>query len=89
MLHELRTWPEPFKAIANEQKMHEIRKTDRTFAVGDTLRLREWDPATATYSGKMAEVLVTYLTPGGAWGLPPDLCVMSVELRGYWPAPVG
>lgn len=78
MTHDLKTWPEPFTAIAMGEKRHEIRKADRPFAVGDTLRLREWDPATKTYSGHTMLRTVTYLTRGGEWGLPADLCVMSL-----------
>lgn len=82
--HELKTWPEAFRAVTNEDKTHEIRKADRPFAVGDVLLLREWSPESGAYTGREATVDVTYITPGGAWGLPPDLCVMSVTLTGYW-----
>jgi ParB family chromosome partitioning protein len=80
--HELKTWPDEFVAVIHGEKRHEIRKTDRDFAVSDTLRLREYRPtAGGSYTGREASYLVTYLTRGGAWGLPADLCVMSLSER--------
>jgi hypothetical protein len=43
MTHKLKTWPEFFKAILAGDKTFEIRKDDRGFKVGDTLRLLEFD----------------------------------------------
>jgi hypothetical protein len=83
--HELKTWPEPFAAIVRGEKRHEIRRADRDFAVGNVLHLREWIPSPPThdglarYTGRELRVRVTYLTRGGEWGLPSDVCVMSVE----------
>lgn len=43
--HELKTWPDPFEAIRDGRKRYEIREEfDRTFTVGDDLRLREFEP---------------------------------------------
>ncbi len=83
--HELKTHPEPFAALLDGRKRHEIRRADRPFAVGDVLVLREWKPQvkrslTGKYTGRTLTCRVTYLTPGGAWGLPDKLCVMSVEV---------
>lgn len=97
--HDLKTWPEPFTAIIEGRKTHEIRRADRPFAVGDTLHLHEWDPHQVRqfrtphgidctivdanprgYTNRSIKVLVTYLTSGGQWGLPDDLCVMSIEV---------
>jgi hypothetical protein len=39
-VHELKTDPDAFDAVAAGQKTHEIRKDDRGFAVGDQLLLR-------------------------------------------------
>jgi hypothetical protein len=79
--HELKTWPEPFRAVVGGVKRYEIRKQDRDFRVGDELMLREWDPGSRDYTGSFTTVTVTYMTPGGAWGLPSDMCVMSLGFR--------
>lgn len=82
--HELKTWPEPFTAIIEGRKVHEVRAFDRPFAVGDVLLLQEWNPDPTTdeaphgYTGRFVTADVTYLTPGGSWGLPSNLCVMSI-----------
>jgi ASC-1-like (ASCH) protein len=45
--HTLKLWPQYFDAVADGRKRFEVRSTrDRTFAVGDVLVLREWDPKT-------------------------------------------
>lgn len=105
MRHDLKCWPAEFAAIERGENLHEIRRADRPYAVGDVLVLREWVPAhegectysTLTepwrckccgrkwdeplpghYTGRVLDRVVTHLTPGGAWRLPPDLCVMSI-----------
>jgi hypothetical protein len=55
----LKCWPEYFDAIVLGEKRCEIRKDDRPFGVGDTLRLVEWRPQTAAYTGRQIDVLVT------------------------------
>lgn len=79
-VHTLKIWPAPFKAIVDGSKRHEIRVDDRGFAVGDVLHLREWEPSgySGILTGKEIRVVVTYITPGGQWQLPPNLCVMSI-----------
>lgn len=63
MIHDLKTWPEFFAAIVDGRKRFEIRRHDRPFTVGDDLCLREWDPGTGEYSGRLFWARVTYLTP--------------------------
>lgn len=93
--HELKTWPEPFEAIRSGKKRYEIRYDDRGFAVGDVLHLLEYDPSRVAdyrtpkslgYTGEKLWAKVTYITPGGVWGLPQNICVMSIELFETRPA---
>jgi len=77
--HKLKTWPGPFKAVVNGTKCHEVRNDDgRNFKVGDRLLLAEWDPDLEQFTGKLQDVLVTYLTQWHAFGLPPRMVVMSI-----------
>jgi hypothetical protein len=86
--HDLKTWPRDFEAIVDGLKTHDIRATrDRRFAVGDVLHLREWSQLTNVYTGRAVRVRVTYVSQGPDWGLPPELCVMSISLMRETPPP--
>jgi cell division protein FtsB len=61
--HELKTWPEYFDAILDGRKTFEYRRNDRSFRVGDTLLLREWEPSTQQYLGREGRWKITYLLP--------------------------
>lgn len=63
-VHELKSWPEYFVAVADGSKTFEVRKNDRDFCVGDHLRLREWDPRTELYTGREVERRITYIFSG-------------------------
>jgi hypothetical protein len=80
--HNLKTWPEAFQAVWDGFKTCEVRKNDRDFRVSDSLWLNEWSPDTGTYTGRALVAVVTHVVPGGRWGLPDDLCVMSVRIVG-------
>jgi len=43
MEHELKTLPEYFWEVRNKNKTFELRKDDRDYKAGDTLRLKEWN----------------------------------------------
>jgi hypothetical protein len=79
MIHELKTWPAYFQAIVNGQKTFEIRKNDRNFHVDDELVLKEYNPAEQKYTGRELRVKVTYMTEGGQWGIPLDICVLGIR----------
>lgn len=84
--HTLKCWPGPFQAVWDQLKTYEVRKNDRSFQVGDRLDLREWQPedplklSIENYSGRRILVEVTYMTPGGTWGLPADVCVLGIKI---------
>ena len=42
--HDLKVWPEYYRALISGAKKFELRKNDREFQVRDQLLLREWDP---------------------------------------------
>lgn len=76
--HDLKTWPDFFNAILDNEKHFELRKDDRDYQHGDTLLLREWSSAKG-YSGRAVRVRVSYLL-GGRWpGLAPGYVIMSIE----------
>jgi hypothetical protein len=76
--HELKTWPDFFKAIWDNEKHFELRKDDRGYQAGDTLLLREWSKRSG-YSGRALRVGVPYLL-GGQWpGLQDGYVIMSIE----------
>lgn len=80
-IHELRTWPEPFEALWEGRKVHEVRRMDRPFSVGDTLRLREWDPRrdpNIRYTGREVRARISYISLPATFGLADDVCVMSL-----------
>lgn len=82
--HDLKVWPEFFQAIEDGIKTFEIRKNDRNYQVGDTLRLREYAPGPDEYTGRERRELVVYMLNGDdvmgfAFGLRPGFVVMSLE----------
>ena len=50
-----------FSDIITGERTSDIRKNDRRYAVGDTMLLQEFDPVTYTYTGRQAEVEITYM----------------------------
>jgi len=70
MMHELKTWPEPFEAISQGVKPYEIRIFDRPFSVGDSLILRRFENENQEHTGEFITAIITYVTKPGEWGLP-------------------
>jgi hypothetical protein len=84
LIHTLKCWAEFYDAIACGMKTHEIRKNDRNYQAGDMLLLhRCYQPSgpgpEVHFTGETLLVGVTYVTHGGEWGLPADVCVMSIH----------
>lgn len=45
MQHELKIWPRFFARVVDGSKPFEVRRNDMDFQTGDTVLLREYDPA--------------------------------------------
>ena len=54
-------WPELFKLVLEGKKKFDARLADFECKPGDILVLEEWDPTTATYTGRKLEKKVTYV----------------------------
>lgn len=80
-IHVLKTWPAYFQAIVDNRKTFEIRdcsEDDRDFMEGDILQLEEWNPVLKEHTGRNMRCRVTYIFRGGLWGIPENMCVMSI-----------
>lgn len=58
---EKKCWPEQFQQIVDGNKTFELRLADFKCSPGDILALREWDPKTKGYTGRVLEKKVTYI----------------------------
>ncbi|MEK6951282.1 MAG: DUF3850 domain-containing protein [Nanoarchaeota archaeon] len=58
---EKKVWPEYFQKILEGVKTYELRLADFECVPGDTLVLKEWDPQTRNYTGRVIEKRVTYV----------------------------
>jgi hypothetical protein len=76
--HHLKTWPEYFKAIYSGSKTFELRKDDRGFFPGDRLYLREWNPETEEYTGRLLCKRVSYALRDFP-GVEPGYVIMALQ----------
>ncbi len=58
---EKKTWPELFQKILDKDKTFDLRLADFECNPQDILVLREWDPETKEYTGRILEKKVTYV----------------------------
>ena len=77
--HVLKTWPTHYGAVISGAKSFEVRKADRDFKVGDLLHLVEWDPDKECYTGPSAIRSVTYILPGGQFGIEAGYVVLGIR----------
>ncbi len=88
-VHELKTWPESFEAMLDDQKRFDARRNDRDFKVGEYLHLREWTPAdgihssVGDYTGRELFFRIAYILTGSEsnkrCGINDGYVVMSIE----------
>lgn len=77
--HAIKCWPDEFQAVVHGTKRFEWRHNDRDYQIGDLLRLLEWDPLFAGYTGSWSMVQVTYVLRGPLFEVPAGYCVMSIS----------
>ncbi len=58
---EKKIWPEFFQKILDGIKTYECRLADFECNPGDILVLREWNPETKEYTGRLIEKTITYV----------------------------
>jgi len=58
---EKKIWPEYFQNILEGIKTYELRLADFECKPGDILVLKEWNPKTKEYTGRVIEKEVTYV----------------------------
>jgi len=76
--HELKCFPDYFMEVWEGRKTFELRKNDRDFRQGDLIWLRAWNPTTQTYTTKELTRRAGYILYGGEFGLPVDMCIISL-----------
>lgn len=84
MIHNLKTLPEYFIQYLIGNKTFEVRKNDRRFKVGDTVILEEYVPENDTdgtdgYTGRHIKTVITYIFPGGEYGLSKEYSILSLK----------
>lgn len=87
-VHELKIWPTCFAAVEAGTKPFDVRLNDRNFQVGDALLLSEYEPESEQYTGRTLERWVSYLLPGGTFGIEHGWCVLGFSEHPPLPAGV-
>ena len=59
---EKKAWPGFLDKIQSGEKTYDLRLADFECKPGDVLVLKEWDPKTEQYTGKVLEKKVTYVS---------------------------
>lgn len=92
--HELKMIPVFFQPAWDGEKPFEIRRNDRMYQKGDTLRLREYDSnpmrdcePEERYTGRMLTVTVTYVMTGDKWGLREGYVVLATQILAKYDPP--
>lgn len=78
MIHELKTINPYFDLIRQGIKNFEVSKNDRDFKRGDEVELKEWNPETKDYSGRMIKAMIGYVLEAGEFGIQEGYCVFSL-----------
>lgn len=63
MRHELKIWPDYFKAVKLGIKTFEVRLNDRGFQKGDQVVLKEFNPKSIKFTGEILKFEIGYVLP--------------------------
>jgi hypothetical protein len=66
--HDLKCWPDQFVALWARTKRHEVRRADRDYVEGDTVRIREFLSESQRYTGRSVRGLIGNVTNAGPVG---------------------
>lgn len=83
MEHKVKCHPEHFVPMIVGLKTHDTRLNDRNYNVGDTILQEEYDPKLKTYTGRNAQVMITYIYRDKGdlnFRLPEGVVIMSTKL---------
>jgi ribosomal protein S17 len=58
---EKKTWPELFEKVKNGEKNFDVRLADFKCSSGDVLVLKEWDPKTEKFTGRVVKKKVKFV----------------------------
>ena len=79
--HDLKCWIEFWEAIKEGRKTFDVRQgMDRTYEVGDRLRLRRYDPELKDYTSGEILARVTYIMRG-TFGIPDDVWALGLRVE--------
>ena len=81
--HLLKCDPKPFQMVMLGAKCFEWRKLDRPYAVGDSLKLAEWDPELKMFTGRKCFRKIEYILTG-EYGIPPEYGILFWAPGGFW-----
>jgi hypothetical protein len=78
MIHELKILPEYYDDVISGDKNFELRKNDRDYETGDTLKLMEHDDG--SYTGRECSVEITYTLSGcPEYGLKKGYIILGIK----------
>lgn len=86
-LHEVKSWSHFFDAIKAGKKVHDLRKNDRNYNVGDVIRLKRYDNINGFFTGESLEAEISYITDNrvpcaySSAVLPHDYCILSLKVK--------
>jgi hypothetical protein len=85
-VHDVKSWSHFFLEIRAGNKVHDLRKNDRDYNVGDRMLYREYDFIEGRYTGNTLEAIITYMTDSrtpcafSSAVLPADYCILSIKV---------